>query len=181
MSNLPVPTLATEVPGNFLTAALWLANIVNAITFALNPPDFEGTQGVTQTVTTGLWTSLTIDTESVDTYGGHSTTTNTSRYIGQVPGYYQACGVAAFAANATGGRGAALALNGTRVTGGATLAQAVATATIPSAMSTPVREVFLNGTTDYIEVQGFQSSGGNLATIAGADIASSLHVRWAHV
>lgn len=179
MPNLPVPVLATEVPGNFLTAALWLANVVNALTFALNPPDFMGHQTATQSIANTTWTALTVDAETVDTYGGHSTTTNTSRYVGQVAGYYQVSGVSAWAASSTGGRGAAIALNGTRMIGHAAFAMAAAAAT-PSAIATPTREVFLNGTTDYVEVQGYQASGGALATTAGVDVTSSLYVRWSH-
>lgn len=181
MTNLPVPILATEVPGNFLTAATWLANVTNALTFALNPPDFIGNQTVSQSVASASWTDLTLDTESVDTYGGHSTTTNTARYVAQVPGYYMVSGVSAFLGNVTSARGAAIALNGVLINGHGGIAQAVSSTTYPTAIATPTREVFMNGTTDYVTIQGFQASGAALSTTpSSSTLQSSLYVRWSH-
>ncbi|MEV6833470.1 hypothetical protein AB0N17_02895 [Streptomyces sp. NPDC051133] len=175
MANLPVPTLASEISGNFFTAALARAGIYNAGTFLLNPPLFVGTQGTTQSVTSSSWTALTLDTEQVDSYGGHSTSSNTSRYIAQVAGVYAVCGVASWASSATGVRGTRLHVNGSVVQGSAQM-------TLPSgdsgsAIATPVRTVRL-AAGDYVEVAGWQSSGGALATTVTTDVACALWVCW---
>ena len=81
MANLPVPIPAAEVPGNFITGALWNANVFNGLTFLLNPPLFAGYQTTGQSIPSGQSpVAITMDTETIDTYGGHSTTTNASRF-----------------------------------------------------------------------------------------------------
>ncbi|MFF7142231.1 hypothetical protein ACFZB5_13415 [Streptomyces nodosus] len=176
MANLPVPVLASEVAGNFFTAALARAGIYNAGTFLLNPPLFVGTQNTTQSTTTGAWTVTSLDTTQVDSYGGHSNTTNNSRYTAQVAGLYQVCGVVGWASNATGIRGARLHLNGAPIQG--TAQMTIAASGSVHAMATPVRVVRL-GAGDYVEVAGWQSSGGALVTNVGSDIAPALWVCWA--
>jgi hypothetical protein len=48
------------------------------------------------------------------------------------------------------------------------------------AITTPEFQVQLN-VGDYLEVQGFQSSGGSLSTnVAASDVRSSMNVRWVH-
>lgn len=175
MANLPVPTLASEVANNLFTAALARAGIYNTGTFLLNPPLFVGTQTSSQSVNTGAWTTIGLNTSQVDTYGGHSNSTNNTRYTAQVPGVYAVCGVAAWATNATGVRGARLHVNGSVVQGAAQM-------TIPSsgsgtALLTPVRTVRL-AAGDYVEVAGWQSSGAPLSTITASDVASALWVCW---
>lgn len=180
MANLPIPTLTAPTDGNFDTGAWWTANVTNPLTYGLNPPLFVGTQTATQSVNNNAWTALTLDTEQQDTYGGHSTTTNTSRYTVQVAGWYTVCGVSVWANNATGVRGARIHINGTVVQGTCGLIATVTTGSL-TGVATPARTVFLNSG-DYVELGGYQSSGAALATAvaAGGDLASALFVAWSH-
>lgn len=175
---LSVPTPATRAAGTRLTGAIWQSDVTDTATFMLNPPIFLGIQSSVQSVGTGVWTSLTLDTTTVDTYAGHSNVTNSSRYTPTVPGWYIACGTSAFAANPTGSRGCRLAVNGTVLLGSG---QLVGAGTLSASVASATRLVYLNGTTDYIEAQAGQNSGGALSTVNAAESACTLTLWWAHV
>ena len=163
MANLPVPTLATEVPGDYSTAALYNALSTSGLFFSLNVPAAVLYQATGQSVTSGgAPAAITLDSESLDTYGGHSTTTNTSRYVGQVPGYYLVLGTAGIAANATGNRLVQLEKNGTLIAGAITVGPAPGTAN--ASVQTAAAITFLNGSTDYVETYVYQTSGSTLTT-----------------
>ncbi|MGW2692324.1 hypothetical protein ACWC3Y_10735 [Streptomyces sp. NPDC001296] len=179
VANLAIPTLTVPTVGNFDTGAWWTQNVTNMLTYGLNPPIFAGTQTSAQSTANTTWTTITLDTEQADSYGGHNTATNNSRYVAQIAGWYTVCGVAVFANNATGSRAARLHVNGNVIQGSA---QNVLTSSSSSftGVMTPVRAVQL-AVGDYVEVAGWQSSGGSLNTGVASDLASALFVAWAHV
>jgi hypothetical protein len=119
---------------------------------------------------------VTFTTEDLDRDAAHDTVTNTSRYTAQTAGYYWVSGNCAYASNATGGRGARLAVNGTALNNSASFVQAVATAN-PTAVPLPARLVFL-AVNDFLELQGMQTSGGALNSSVSSDIGSALAVAW---
>jgi hypothetical protein len=174
MTNLAVPVPAQETVGNLITAALWNANVYNGLTYLLNRPLFTGYQTTAQSVTNTAWTSLNIDTEDLDGYGGHSNTVNPSRYTPTVPGTYLLIGTVGFASNATGYRCARLCLNGSLIKG--TGVQLPATTGIWGA--TTLGFVVCNGTTDYLELQGWQSSGAALNTNPNAESSPAFRALW---
>ena len=150
------------------------------IAYLKNPPSFVSTQIVAQSIPTGAWTSVTLTatgSQAYDNYGGHSNSTNTSRYVAQVAGWYTVSGVVAFAANGTGERGARLAVNGSSVSGAAELIAALSTNA--TAIATPTRDIPL-AIGDFVEVQGWQTSGGALNTAVFSDLASALWVKFSH-
>lgn len=175
MANLPVPTLASEIPNNLFTAALARAGIYNTGTYLLNPPTFVGTQTTTQSVNSSSWTTINLNTSQVDSYGGHSNSTNNTRYTAQVPGLYAVCGVAVWAINTSGVRGTRLHLNGSVVRGSAQMTAPCSGA--GTALATPVFTMRLS-VGDYIEVAGWQSSGSPLSTLVASDVAPALWVCW---
>lgn len=179
MANLPVPTLASEIPNNVFTAALARAGIYNTGTFLLNPPLFVGTQATAQSIpnAAAAWTAISLDSSQVDSYSGHSNSTNNSRYTAQVGGLYAVCGVSAYPSNGTGVRGTRLHLNASVVQGTAQMGIAV-TSGSGTVLATPVRTIRLN-IGDYVEVATYQSSGAALNTIVASDMASALWVCWA--
>ncbi len=127
--------------------------------------------------TTATWATITFTSEGIDSASGHSTSTNTSRYTCVHTGWYHVIGGIAFAANGTGARGARLAVNGTALDR-RVMVQAV-TPTYTTEIEINRRISLTAG--DYVELQGFQASGGNLATsyTAGAE-GSFLAVRYEH-
>jgi hypothetical protein len=180
--NLPVPVIGTEIPGNFVTSASYNVLGNAGLEFALNVPIATLYQNTTQSLTSSANTAITLDGESLDTYGGHSTSTNNSRYTAQVPGYYLVYGVVVFATNATGWRACTIAKNGSAsaVPGAFGIYQTTSSALALSA-APALGIIQMNGTTDYVEIYADQNSGGPLATAVAATIQQScMSVWWMH-
>lgn len=156
-----------------------VATLQALIDFVRNKPIAQLRQSVAQTLTTGVWTSITFTTEVVDTdpagTGGHSTSVNTSRYTAVYAGYVWLGGGAGFAINATGQRAVRWAVNGTMVDGSSAFLP-------PGAVfetAVPARgHLVLLGAGSYVELQAWQNSGGNLDTIASLEHACSMAVAW---
>lgn len=175
MATIPSPPTFTVQQK--LTAALMNTNVRDAINFLTAPPLCVLTHSATQTLTTATVTPIVFDTEATDTDGMHSTASNTSRITAVTAGYYLVAGHIPFAANATGGRHGWLSLNGTTTRIAWASATSVTAATITSlAMS---GAVFLN-VGDYVELMGYQTSGGNLATDITTGSAR-LTALWVHI
>lgn len=169
-----VPVTSQQSPGNFITGALWNAGPKALGDYTLAQPVFQGYQATAQAITSGAWTGISIDTGVIDSDGGHSNVTNPSRYTCQVAGIYLVLGFADFVSNATGVRGSRIALNGTAIRG----SQTNLTTTNGSVFAAPCWAVQRLIVGDYVEVQGFQNSGGNLNTANGTDATSQLAVFW---
>ncbi|MGW2936086.1 hypothetical protein ACWDA7_30510 [Streptomyces sp. NPDC001156] len=180
MTNLPIPVPAQEVPGASVASTLWNSQVRDGLGFLLGEPLFMGTQTSSQNVPSGAWTAINLNTEQIDTYGGHDNVTNNSRYTAQVDGWYSVCGVSCWANNGTGTRASRIHVNGNVVQGSSQMF-----APNPSnitGVATPLRTVYLN-TGDYVELAGWNSSGlalPGLATGVAADLSSALYVAWAH-
>lgn len=175
MFNLPVPVLPTEVPGDFMTSSLINTIGVSGLGFSLAVPVASLYQITAQSISNGTATAVSMDGENSDTYGGHSVTTNTSRYVAQVPGYYVAIATILYGSSTTGVRIAYVYKNGVLIDGsfGATPGSTYSSAT---AVAVP----YLNGSTDYVEAWTYQTSGGNFNTNVSSGQSSSLTVYWLH-
>lgn len=140
---------------------------------------FRAVQGTAQTgLAISTYVSITFATgdELLDAAGGHGAT-NPSRYVGQTPGWYEVSGIVSFASNSSGRRYAQLALNGSPINGTQVSCPAMSSGATDIAI--PTTFVQMNGSTDYVEIQGFSdqaSWGTNVATGS-----SALTVRWVHV
>lgn len=132
-------------------------------------------QTVTQNTTTGTWTAITFDIEDSDLANGHSTVTNTSRYVCQTSGRLTfECG-ATIAANGTGLRGLRFLKNGTTPLQGRDV-RSPAPAANTTEMTITRTIPLVAG--DYIELQVRQDSGGTLATVyASPDTGCFMNVR----
>jgi hypothetical protein len=162
MSGLAVPTPYTAVTGNFLTGSLWNAQVRDAVSFLIDPPRFSGMCTTAPTLTSGTsYGSITLDTEQYDTEGGHSTTSNTSRYVAAYAGLYQVVYSASFAGNATGFRSARITVNGSSITAPGAVVEIPASGSGNSLVICSTTYTYL-GVGDYAEIQVWQNSGGNL-------------------
>lgn len=117
-------------------------------------------------LTSGADTALTFDTERYDTDTIHSTSSNTGRLTATTAGKYTISGTAAFAANATGARGLGIRLNGTTFIA---LARVPAVAGGTDITSLTVTTDYNLSATDYVELIGYQTSGGSLNVLAGGN------------
>lgn len=179
---LAPPTSYTATTGGFITAALWNAQVRDSSAFFAGVPVFSGYASVAQAINGGNnWVPLNIDSESVDNYGGHSTSTNTSRYTVQLAGTYQVFGSVAWTASATGDRRIQLTQNGTAVLGSANSFD-------PSQVVLGAQQTMAFVTAavgDYFETQVSHTAtaaGTNFNTNAGsgasAMFTSSMRVLW---
>lgn len=173
-----LPTIATEVPGGFVLSSLWNAQVGATMQWFFGSganngvPRFFGTASTGQAfASTQSFSSINIDSQVYDSEGGHSTTTNPSRYTVQVPGMYRLVGQSSFGINSSGARAVAVAVNGSQV-------QQIQAAPPPAntwaaQVST---ERYLN-VGDYVEVRTWQNSGSALTT-GSSGLAPSLSVWW---
>lgn len=171
---LPVPVEATRSVGDILTASEWNTAVRDAVNFLTGPPLFVGYQTTIQSVASGTYTPVNIDTSVVDTYSGHSNVTNNSRYTSQLAGYYLVIGQVAIAPNATGNRAPTLAIGGVAVTIGS---QQLPNSGAGTNSVIQVSGIWQLGAGAYIEVWAYQGSGGSLNTVT---TLSSLQAYWLH-
>lgn len=175
MSNLAVPVPRTFVVGEYETASFFNANVRDGLTFALNPP-LASLYQTTATTSLSGWTLLSFDASTVDSYGGHSATTNPSRYTAQVAGWYLCSGEVCFSSSQTTGfRSAAFQVNGTRYLGSAQDLAASPDSTNIAPATTPI---FLNAG-DYVEMVGYSSVATSTVTSFG-DLRTRFNVLFVH-
>lgn len=108
-------------------------------------------------LSTATTTSLTFNSQRWNTSNLHSTATNTGRFTILIPGRYMIGGSVRYAANATGWRFAGILLNGTTY-----LVQDKKAAITGTTTDIHVQTIYKLKSGDYVEIQGYQDSGGNL-------------------
>lgn len=112
-------------------------------------------------ISSGTDTKLTRNTEEFDTANCYDT--SNSRFTPNVAGYYQVNGSTTMSAS-SGVLTINLYKNGSEVKSGAQIqldnAYSIATLSVI---------LYMNGTTDYIEIYGYQSSGGTINEFNGGD------------
>lgn len=170
-----LPNVPAKAVGDFTLAADWNNYVDNGFAWEdSGRPVIHITQasGSTQTLTTGVFTAITFTNETIDRRGQHSTSSNTSRVLATADlGTYAVFGQVAFAGDTTGDRRAKVITNGTTdLLGNWGIYPSGATFGTASCFGIWVPAA----STDYIELYGFQSSGGNLATAASGAFTSSL-------
>jgi hypothetical protein len=113
-----------------------------------------------QSVVTATFTALTFDTEDADTEGGHSTSSDTSRYNVPRTGWWDCTGTIVWGASVTGLRIVQWYVNGVPKNQGTTQVPTVTTGGSGTTITAAARLYLVAG--DYIELYGYQTSGGNL-------------------
>lgn len=173
MGNLPVPNPRTAAAGEFETAA-YMNAFRDAINFLANKPMAVLYQTTTQSIATATGTAITFDTTTADTYGGHSNSTNNTRYTAQVAGWYWVYGTVCWSNVSGGNRNTTINKNGSQVPQFGSAVPAAGTTVFPAVDAAAL--VQLNAG-DYVEIIGYQDSGGSVSTHS---TASSMVVMWDH-
>lgn len=178
MANLPVPTPRTFTVSEIEVATYLNAGVRDLGLFLLNVPAAFVTQSAAQNLALNTWTAISFDQSVFDSYGGHSNSTNNTRYTAQVAGWYMVFGCVSFATTSTSGnRGTAVAKNGTRVQGAAGFGPALSGN--PPTLPSPPTIVFL-AAGDYVEVYGYSTVAMSPGTNSSSDLDSSMTVVWLH-
>jgi len=155
-----VPSQSTVSVGGKVTAALWNDDVRDAVGFLLAPPRCRLWSTAAVSATTSTYTAMTWDSEDYDTDGMHSTSSNTSRITIATDGLYQLSGAIGWAASATGRRWQQWYKNGTTLGVDYSL---IVNAGSSSAIVCPAPTVTVSLVAgDYIELFGWQDSGGSL-------------------
>jgi hypothetical protein len=122
-----------------------------------NMPAFSAYSNLGQTLSNSTFTKIQFNVENFDTASAYDNTTN-YRFTPLVAGYYQVNGNFSPSGASSGYGQFAIYKNGAEVTGGS----AAPNNTSVGAQCTASTVLYLNGSTDYVEIYGWQNSGGNL-------------------
>jgi hypothetical protein len=138
---------------------------------------FHGYQATAQSIANNAFTSVNIDTTVIDTHGGHSNTTNPTRYTFQVPGWYRLEGMTVFASNSTGFRGAKFLKNGTTQVINSENVKGAISAFQTTTMSSAWVQAVIG---DYVELQAYQNSGASLSTSSAGsfEYVTCMRIQW---
>jgi hypothetical protein len=124
-----------------------------------NMPAFSATRSGTQSIANGTFTKIQFNVEEFDTNNCFDSTTN-FRFTPTVAGYYQVNGSASWSFT-SGFSNASIYKNGSAFKWGNLIL-----ATVAGCSGTVSALIYLNGSTDYIELFTYQASGSsqNIAT-----------------
>ncbi|MFI6270739.1 hypothetical protein [Micromonospora zamorensis] len=152
---------------------------LDGLNFLVKPPIAKLRQTTIQAIPNATVTPIMFNLADVDTdmdgIGGHSTVTNTSRYVARYPGWYWAAGGVSFANNSTGVRVLSWAVNGSMIGGSDILLNPVTSNS--SRLPTRTSLVFL-AENDYLELRAYQTSGGSLNTAVTNDEQPTASISW---
>lgn len=116
------------------------------------------THSAAQAIGTGAWATLAFNTERWDTHGLHDNAVNNSRLTCKTAGKYSIKGQARFDLNAAGKRSIMITLNGsTELCHNALLNLGAGTY-----VSVNVETIYDLAVGDYVELEVYQDSGGDL-------------------
>lgn len=150
-----IPSVAT---GDLLTATAWNTQATNVNNYRVPPICRVYRAAALNQTANGAAQTIAFDTESVDTDAMHDTVTNTTRITFNTAGVYMVGGSVAFTPNSTGVRAAKITVNGTT-----DIAYADQQSAAAAASAIHVVTSYSFAANDYIELGGYQNSGGNLA------------------
>jgi hypothetical protein len=125
-------------------------------------PAFSAYQSTLQSVANSTFTKIQLQTENFDTNNNFDSTTN-YRFTPTVAGYYQINGTVSFTGSVVGTASSYIYKNGSNWVGGS----AIANNTNLGGNSNVSSVVYLNGSTDYVELYAWQNSGSGLNTQTG--------------
>jgi hypothetical protein len=166
-----LPTLPTSPAAGDTGTASWADNTAAWVAFLAAPPTFVGT-GPSFNPLTSTATVIPIDTEEIDSAGGHDNVTNNSRYTAQYAGRYWVVATAIWPSTANGRRSTQLLKNGATTYNDANITIPATTGAAGVLRTQAARMIFL-AVNDYVEGQAFQDSGGTINGVTG-----SLQVLW---
>jgi hypothetical protein len=122
-------------------------------------PMFSAYQNGSTSCLNAVVTKIVFNIKEFDTTNSYDATTN-YRFTPQKAGYYQVSGAITFPA-LTGNSQATIYKNGVQHKAIALYCNGVSHTPLVSCI------IYLNGTTDYIEFYGYQTSGSTLSTVSG--------------
>jgi len=162
-----IPTIAAFAASGIVTST-YLNTIKAASDFWALTPRCYTYQATAQTLTTSTWTTINLDAEVYDIVQSgdspsHDNITNNSRVVVRTTGKYEISGQVATVFNATGYRMARIQSNSLGIL---VESHQGAVPTVSTSVPLPPIDVALTAG-DYLYIEGYQTSGGNLNTLGG--------------
>ena len=145
--------------GNLVT----IPSVTGTAMVSGNMPAFSAYPTTSVTIPNTTWTKLVLAGEEFDTANAFDNATN-YRFQPTIAGYYQVNGAVGFGFN-SGWSVCAIRKNGSAIKFGSNPAIANANGASPIVSAL----VYLNGTTDYIELWVYQAQGTTQGVISGVD------------
>lgn len=186
MPAIYLPAPAGWSPDEVVTAPQLRADVSGTIQLLSRPPFFTGTQTMaSQTISSGTLAQVTLDTEVVDSLGGHSTVTSPGRYFAMFDGWYLAEGTVSL--DYTGGAGSfavgIAAHEGGVVSdyvGGQVPNSSGPKTTVSMAKLVHMTQVgtFAGASNDYVALLAYQDTGSNKNLDDGTNTFPELSVIW---
>lgn len=159
MRKLGVPPKAKDIVAESPPVNNWLEIVGELLQKYQQGPMFSAYQSVAQSVPNSSFTVLSCEVEEVDTSNAYST--SNYRFAPTVAGYYQIQGAVQWSNPVTNYTTISVFKNGAEHRRGNGANSSVYNASVAAL-------VYLNGSTDYVELKVWQASGGSLLTTAGA-------------
>jgi len=161
-------TLSAPAVAGTVTVTLPAASgtmLTTASTFGGTGPAFSVYRNAAQSISNSTFTKIQFDTKIFDTATAFDITTN-YRFQPTVAGYYQINGVVSMVGSVVGVMGVEIYKTGAAYTRGSVSTNNTGLGGCASVSST----IYLNGSTDYVELYVWQSSGGALSIQTGTDL-----------
>ena len=165
-----IPTYPTVTSGEALSSTK-VNQISSAGTLWSKPVACLAYHSTAQTLTTGTWTAINLQSEVFDNVQSgdspmHDNVTNNTRITIRTTGIYEVTGQVQFVVNSTAYRMARIVQNGSTIL---TENHQGAVPTVSTSVGITAQWCPLTAG-DYIELFGYQASGGNLDTLAGRSV-----------
>jgi hypothetical protein len=155
-------TITLSAPDVSGTNTATLPAATGTVMVSGNMPAFSAYASSTQTgLTNGTFTKIVLNTKVFDTNNNFDSTTN-YRFTPTVAGYYQINGTVSGNATTTNGIGGVIYKNGSVYLWSTASPTALNQAANLSSL------IYLNGSTDYIELYLYNGSGGTISTVSGS-------------
>lgn len=177
---MQIPNTRLFAAGDILTGAMMNQTVTSLGNFLLGKP-LAAFSRTTNTSAVASGTAVDLDSTQLDRDNSHSNVTNPSRYTAQTPGWYRVTGQVVFNTSTSGTfRQASIAKNGTIINETRTFLRYVSGAVPNNTLAVQATGlVYLNGSTDYIQLIGTHDTGGTLAYV-GSTTAQTCYllVEW---
>jgi hypothetical protein len=154
-------TVTVTVPAVAGTNTVTIPAVTGTVMVSSNMPAFSAYQSSGQSINSGTFTKVQLQTEEFDTSSAFDSTTN-YRFTPQVAGYYQVSGNVGYSFT-TGQNVITIYKNGSRFKDGNFGAGGT-----DGTQSTVSTLIYLNGSTDYIELWSYQNTGTAKSLTIGA-------------
>lgn len=172
-------TVAPFRPGNRLTEErLNQGMLIGRLVARLHR---QTAQSISSSAAPQVADAIVWEERELDLLNGWDDSVNPSQFVPTVPGWYEFTGLIGYTSDTGNRRGAMFAVNGslTGITGAhVTIAPSGGFQSVISGIPAATATVFMNGSTDYVQLLGHQSTGDPLNTSTTTRFMPTMSVKY---